>query len=501
MEKKIAINFCWLYNENMNSRAQIIATIGEVSKNEEILEKMISSGMDIVRMNFSWGDLDEKKITIDTLKGLEKKLNKKIYTIQDLPGPRVQNGSVHTYDKEAISSFTEEDKKMVLFGIKEKIDFVALSFVGSGADVSLCRDFIKNNNGSQKIISKIERKVAVENLEEIIKLSDAVMVARGDLGTEFPIEQIPFVQSDIIKKCKMANKPVIVATQMMLSMVENSVPTRAEVEDVSNAITEGADAVMLSEETAIGKYPVEAVSQMEKIILEAEKHLSDVSTINFLTDFKEESVKRGKLVIVRHQESEWNKLGQWTGSRDVHLTPFGFEESEEMGEMIKDICFDQAFASMQVRSIETLSSILSVCLADGILPTEHVSALNERDYGDYTGKNKWEMEKLLGEEEFNKLRRGWDYPVPNGETLKMVYERAVPFFLERVVPLVNKGKNVLVVAHGNTIRSLMKYIEKISDEDIADVEMPFTDISIYDLDSEGHMIDKEVKTLKNKKDE
>lgn len=209
-----------------------------------------------------------------------------------------------------------------------------------------------------------------------------------------------------------------------------------------------------------------------------------------------ETVKKGKLVIVRHQESEWNKEGIWTGSRDVHLTPFGFEESKGMGELVKDICFDQAFASMQVRTIETLSSMLSVCMADAVLPTEHVSALNERDYGDYTGKHKFEVEKLIGEDEFNKLRRGWDYPVPNGETLKMVYERAVPFYVEKVVPLVSAGKNVLLVSHGNTIRSLIKYIENISDEDISNVEMLFSDVVIYDLDTDGHMVSKEVRSLK-----
>lgn len=209
-----------------------------------------------------------------------------------------------------------------------------------------------------------------------------------------------------------------------------------------------------------------------------------------------ELVKKGKLVIVRHQESEWNKEGLWTGNRDVHLTPFGFEESKELGELVKDICFDQAFASMQVRTIETLSSMLSVCMADALLPTEHVSALNERDYGQYTGKNKFEMEKMIGEVEFNRLRRGWDHPVPEGETLKMVYERVLPFYLERVVPLVVSGKNVLLVSHGNTIRALMKYIEKISDDDIANVEMIFSDIVIYDLDGDGHMLKKEIRSLK-----
>lgn len=207
--------------------------------------------------------------------------------------------------------------------------------------------------------------------------------------------------------------------------------------------------------------------------------------------------KIGKLVIVRHHESEWNKLGKWTGSRDVHLTPYGFEKSEEMGTLIKEICFDYAFASMQVRSIETLSSILNVCSADSHLPTEHIAALNERDYGIYTGKNKWEMEKELGEVEFNKLRREWNYPIPNGETIKMVYERVVPFFLEKVLPLLNSGKNVLVVSHGNTIRALVKYIENISDDNVVNIEMIFGSIIIYDLDNSGHIVNKEVRKVKS----
>jgi 2,3-bisphosphoglycerate-dependent phosphoglycerate mutase len=210
------------------------------------------------------------------------------------------------------------------------------------------------------------------------------------------------------------------------------------------------------------------------------------------------STKAGKLVIVRHHESEWNKLGKWTGLYDAHLTPYGFEESEKMGELLHDICFDYAFASMQVRSIETLSSILSICKADPKLPTEHAAALDERDYGDYTGKNKWDIEKMIGEEEFNKLRRSWDYPIPHGETLKMVSERAVPFFLEKIVPLVTAGKNVLVVSHGNTIRTLIKFIEHVSDVDIAHIEMPFGGVLIYELDTKGHILHKEIRMVESK---
>lgn len=202
----------------------------------------------------------------------------------------------------------------------------------------------------------------------------------------------------------------------------------------------------------------------------------------------------GKLIIARHNESEWNRLGKWTGTRDRHLTDNGFEKSEDMGLLIKDFHIDYAFASMQVRTIETLSCMLSVChLYD--VPTEHSAALNERDYGDYTAKNKWQMEQILGKEEFEKLRRGWDYQIPHGESLKMVYDRVVPFFLKTILPKLNDGKNVLVVAHGNSLRALIKYMESISDEGIADIEMPFSGLYIYDLDEAGHMIHKEARYL------
>jgi 2,3-bisphosphoglycerate-dependent phosphoglycerate mutase len=204
----------------------------------------------------------------------------------------------------------------------------------------------------------------------------------------------------------------------------------------------------------------------------------------------------GKLIIARHHESEWNKLGKWTGLRDRHLDAYGFRKSEDMGLLIKDIPIDRAFASMLVRSIETLSCMLNACKRYDV-PTEHSAALDERDYGDYTGKNKWEMEKLLGEENWNRVRRNWDYPVPNGETLKTVYERAVPYFLEKILPIVKDGKNVLVVAHGNSLRAIVKYIERISDKEIADVEVPFGAIIIYDLDQDGHMIHKETRQTKS----
>lgn len=199
-----------------------------------------------------------------------------------------------------------------------------------------------------------------------------------------------------------------------------------------------------------------------------------------------------KLIIVRHHESEWNKTGQWTGIRDRHLTEYGFQKSAEMGLLIKDMQIDAAFASMQVRSIETLSCMLealNLCHVE----TVHASALNERDYGDYTGKDKWQMHDLLGEDEWNKVRREWDYPVPHGETLRMVYDRIVPFYLEHIVPLVTNGKNVLMVSHGNAIRALVKYIENIPDSEVVNIEMLFGGVLIYEIDEAGHVKSKEVR--------
>ena len=201
----------------------------------------------------------------------------------------------------------------------------------------------------------------------------------------------------------------------------------------------------------------------------------------------------GKLVIIRHHESEWNKLGKWTGVVDVHLSPEGFEGAKKMGELILDYNFDYVFTSSQIRSQETFESMFSIRKTNKDVPVEHAKELNERDYGDYTGKNKWEVEKLVGEEEFIRIRRGWDTIIPNCENLKMVYERSVPYFLNKILPLLKEGKNVLIVAHGNSIRALMKYIENISDKGIENVEMIFGSVLIYDLDTEGHMVNKEKK--------
>ncbi|MBM3261457.1 2,3-bisphosphoglycerate-dependent phosphoglycerate mutase [Candidatus Kaiserbacteria bacterium] len=198
----------------------------------------------------------------------------------------------------------------------------------------------------------------------------------------------------------------------------------------------------------------------------------------------------GMLLIARHHESIWNKAGIWTGSRDIHLTPFGKEMSYRMGEEVRDVRIQQAICSMQVRTKETLDEMLRAMGAEDV-PTMRSAAINERDYGDFTGKNKQGMREALGKDEFDRLHREFDYPIPHGESLRVVYERAVPYYRNTIVPLLKEGKNVLVVSHGNTLRSIMKYIESISDDDIKNVEMPFGAIYMYRVDEEGKLISRE----------
>lgn len=194
----------------------------------------------------------------------------------------------------------------------------------------------------------------------------------------------------------------------------------------------------------------------------------------------------GKLIIIRHGESEWNAEGKWTGSRDVHLTEKGFHEAALLGQAVADIPIGFAYTSQQIRALETLEGVLDASQEFDV-PFERSDALNERDYGDYTGKNKWEVRDSIGQEAFERLRRDWDYPVPNGETLKAVYERVVPFYEQAILPKIRSGQNVLVVSHGNAIRALIKHLENISDDGISKIEMPFGNVLIYDLDEYGLM--------------
>ena len=170
-----------------------------------------------------------------------------------------------------LPALTEKDRHNILLAIEEDIDFIAHSFVRNAADVKAVQDILDAHGSDSKIISKIENQEGVDNIDEIIDASYGIMIARGDLGIEVPIEKIPGIQRQIIRKCVMKKKPVIVATQMLHTMINNPRPTRAEVTDIANAIYSNTDALMLSGETASGKYPVEAVETMAAVAEQAEK--------------------------------------------------------------------------------------------------------------------------------------------------------------------------------------------------------------------------------------
>lgn len=171
----------------------------------------------------------------------------------------------------SVPAVTAKDKKDILFAIANNVDYIAISFVRTANDVKQVRKFIEQNNSDIRIIAKIEKPEALDNIEDIIKVSDAIMVARGDLGVEIPAAKVPTAQKRIISLCNNYAKPVITATQMLESMIKNPRPTRAEASDVANAVLDGTDAVMLSAETSVGAYPIEAISYMRTICSEAEK--------------------------------------------------------------------------------------------------------------------------------------------------------------------------------------------------------------------------------------
>ncbi len=317
---------------------------------------MIAAGMDIARLNFSHGSLEEHKFLIEEIREAAREMNKPVAILQDLPGLKLRIGDlgvegievkkgetvilsprafidkafkvlpvaldglekvvtvgtriliadgimelgvvaikkhdiyckVHNagtiHSRKGInipnlvgnfSAVTQSDMEKLQFGLKQGVDFVALSFIRSRADVMAFRRLLEKWEGAgvhhpTKIIVKIEKPEAVRDFDEILEVADAIMVARGDLGVESPIETLPMVQKELIHRCLLASKPVITATQMLLSMVDNPRPTRSEVSDVANAVIDHTDAVMLSEETARGKYPVETVQMMAKIIEQAE---------------------------------------------------------------------------------------------------------------------------------------------------------------------------------------------------------------------------------------
>lgn len=198
------------------------------------------------------------------------------------------------------------------------------------------------------------------------------------------------------------------------------------------------------------------------------------------------------LILVRHGKSEYNKKGLWTGWTDVSLVEEGLEDARRAGEAIKHIPIDAVHVSDLKRTHETWREIQNV-IARPDLKAKEDAALKERSYGIHTGKNKWEVKEHVGEEEFMKIRRSWDYPVPEGETMKDVHDRAVPYYEAHILPELKEGKNVLIVGHGNTLRAMVKYLEKMPDDGVSDLEFGLGEVYVYDVDASGTIVGKEIR--------
>jgi 2,3-bisphosphoglycerate-dependent phosphoglycerate mutase len=183
------------------------------------------------------------------------------------------------------------------------------------------------------------------------------------------------------------------------------------------------------------------------------------------------------LFLVRHGKSEWNEKGLWTGWTDVNLNDQGHEEARRAGQALQDMDIHVAHVSELKRTHQTLDGIKAAIKK--VFPTKSHKALNERHYGIHTGKNKWEVKEEVGEEHFQNMRRGWDVPIPEGETLKDVHARVVPYFVDHVLPDLESGKNTLIVAHGNSLRALAKHLGNLSDEAVCDLEIGTGEVHCY----------------------
>jgi len=222
-----------------------------------------------------------------------------------------------------VDSLTNKDREDIVIGLEEAVDAIALSFVRKASDILACKKIIKDHGGNVPIIAKIEKHEAVDNIDSIVAASEGVMVARGDLGVEIDLEKVPLVQKSIIHKCNALGKPVITATQMLQRMVDNPRPTRAEATDVANAILDGTDAVMLSEETAAGKYPTEAVMMMDRIARSAESALDELKFENIPIEAGTgDAISRASYFIAKEICAAAIITPTWSGSTACRVSRF-----------------------------------------------------------------------------------------------------------------------------------------------------------------------------------
>jgi len=243
----------------MNRHVKIVCTLGPASSSPEIVQKMLNAGTDIARFNLAYSTPEEHSRLISEVRLLSRRLRVCTGILLDLPGLKRRSG-----DTKAVFS------QHIEFAVSQHADFIALSFISSARHVEEVKELLKEVNADIPIIAKIERGQALEESSAILDVCEGLMVARGDLALEISMEKVPLALKRLIKEANRRGKPVITATQMLESMVRSAMPTRAEAADVANAVLDGSDALMLSEETAIGRYPIEAIETMTKIALEAE---------------------------------------------------------------------------------------------------------------------------------------------------------------------------------------------------------------------------------------
>ena len=242
-----------------NRHVKIVCTLGPASSSPQVMEKMLKAGMDIARLNLAHGTLEEHERLIYKVRSLSQKLKLPLGVLLDLPGLKHRRGDIKSVFGQHLD-----------FAFSQNADFVALSFISSVRQVREVKQLLRNMDADIPVIVKMEEARALEESGALLEVGEGIMVARGDLALDISIEKVPTAQKQLITEANRRGKPVITATQMLESMVRSASPTRAEATDVANAVLDGSDALMLSEETATGGYPVKATETMIKIALEAE---------------------------------------------------------------------------------------------------------------------------------------------------------------------------------------------------------------------------------------
>lgn len=258
-----------------HSRAQIVGTIGRSTQSINSLRILIESGMDAVRLDLKEGSLEEHRQAIACIRMAAAEHQRYIPIVGDLPGPSAELRKESKYDTHALSIFTDLDREFTHFCIEQGIDYIGLPYVGSATDIEDVHRFLWEQNNQIRVLARVERVEALRNIEDILKVADGLVIDRKELSQKIPLEQVPYVQQNLIRKANWHHTPVITATDMLHSMIEKPLPTRAEVSDIAYAIMNGTDGILLDEETAKGNYPIEAVQMMERIIIEAERHMEE----------------------------------------------------------------------------------------------------------------------------------------------------------------------------------------------------------------------------------